>query len=90
MRTARHVIVTGRVQGVFFRVWTKERADALGVTGWVRNCPEGSVEAHVEGDADAVDRMINAMRKGPGGASVERVEVVDGSPGQADSFAIRH
>lgn len=89
-RVARSVRVSGRVQGVFFRVWTKEQADALGVTGWVRNCPDGSVEAHVEGGADAVERMIDAMRKGPDGASVERVEVVDASPGQADSFAIRH
>ena len=90
MKTARHVRVSGRVQGVFFRVWTKEQADALGVGGWVRNCPDGSVEAHVEGDADAVERMIDAMRKGPGGANVERVEVVDASPRQADTFAIRH
>ena len=87
---SRHVRVSGRVQGVFFRVWTKEQADALGVTGWVRNCPDGSVEAHVAGDAEAVERMIDAMRTGPRGASVERVEVVDASPGHADCFVIRH
>ena len=56
---ARHVTVTGRVQGVFFRAWTRERADALGVVGWVRNCPDGHVEVHIEGQADAVDQMLD-------------------------------
>jgi len=49
MAAARHVQVTGRVQGVFFRGWTQEQAERLGVNGWVRNCPDGSVEAHLEG-----------------------------------------
>ena len=48
--TARHVLVTGRVQGVFFRAWTDEQAQRLHVNGWVRNCPDGSVEVHLEGE----------------------------------------
>jgi acylphosphatase len=90
MATARHVTVTGRVQGVFFRVWTKEQADALGISGWVRNCPDGDVEAHLEGDAEAVQQMIEAMRRGPDGAKVEQLDVDDAPVGQADGFAIRH
>ena len=52
-KVARHVRIYGRVQGVFFRAWTREEAERLGVTGWVRNCPDGRVEAHVEGDETA-------------------------------------
>ena len=52
-KVARHVIITGRVQGVFFRAWTCDEAETIGVNGWVRNCSDGSVEAHAEGDAEA-------------------------------------
>ena len=55
MTIARHISVTGRVQGVFFRSWTREQADALEVTGWVRNCPDGRVDAHLEGEEAAVE-----------------------------------
>ena len=51
---ARHLSITGRVQGVFFRAWSREQADQLGVRGWIRNRPDGHVEAHVEGDEAAV------------------------------------
>ena len=60
---ARHVRVTGRVQGVFYRAWTREQAHALGVHGWVRNCPDGSVEAHAEGDEQAVEELVVRMSK---------------------------
>ncbi len=53
-----HVIVEGRVQGVFFRAYTREEAEKLGLTGWVRNRPEGTVEAVVEGDAGSVNTML--------------------------------
>ena len=89
-RIAKSVRVTGRVQGVFFRAWTKEQADALSVSGWIRNCSDGSVEAHLEGDAGAVGQLIESMREGPSGASIERLEVDDATADHTDRFAIRH
>jgi acylphosphatase len=90
MTVARHVRVTGRVQGVFFRGWTAERARALGVMGWVRNCPDGSVEAHVEGEEEAVGKLIEHMRSGPPGASVTDLVAVNASPANAKGFEVRH
>ncbi|MEO5972432.1 MAG: acylphosphatase [Sphingomicrobium sp.] len=90
MRVGRTVKVTGQVQGVVFRAWTKQQADQLHVSGWVRNCPDGSVEAHLEGDAEAVDQMIAAMKHGPDGAKVDRQEVAEAPAGHADRFDIRH
>ncbi len=72
-RTALDVVVTGHVQGVFFRASMRERADQLGVTGWVRNAPDGSVRAHLEGDADAVDSLAAWCSHGPPAAVVEDV-----------------
>ena len=57
--------VTGRVQGVSFRWYTQEQAQGLGVTGWVRNEPDGSVAAHVEGEPGAVDALVAWCRRGP-------------------------
>ncbi len=62
---ARHRSITGRVQGVFFRAWSQEQADELGVNGWIRNCPDGHVEAHVEGEEAAVEQMIERCGEGP-------------------------
>ena len=87
---ARHVTVTGRVQGVFFRAWTKQQADALGVTGWVRNCPDGRVDAHVEGEDSAVQRLIDQLRRGPSAAQVEDVHVWDVETFDFDDFEVRH
>jgi len=89
-RVARHVRVTGRVQGVFFRAWTSEQAEALEVRGWVRNCPDGRVEAHVEGDDAAVEQMIDKLRRGPPSANVEDVRTWDVEPCDFDSFEVRH
>ena len=74
---ARHVRLTGRVQGVFFRAWTQQQALEFGVNGWVRNCPDGSVEAHLEGDEAAMKALIQRMHEGPPSARVEHVEVED-------------
>ena len=90
MRIARHVRVTGQVQGVFFRAWTREQAERLGVAGWVRNCADGSVEAHLEGNEDAVQRLVGALREGPSGASVEKLDVDDAALSDAASFEVRH
>ena len=87
---ARHVRLTGRVQGVFFRAWAQERARALGVTGWVRNCPDGRVEAHVEGDEQAVEQIIEKMRSGPPSAQVEDLRVWEVEAFEYDDFEVRH
>jgi acylphosphatase len=87
---ARRVRATGRVQGVFFRAWTKEQADALGVGGWVRNCPDGSVEAHLEGDKHAVQRMTDLLHRGPSSAQVAQLAVEDAEAEGAGGFDVRH
>jgi acylphosphatase len=69
------VIIHGRVQGVFFRDTTRRQAVSRGVAGWVRNRPDGAVEAVFEGDPGAVEAMLAFCREGPRGASVDRVEV---------------
>src|SRR5688572_20913803 len=70
MIVARRFTISGRVQGVGFRWFTKDVADREGVNGWVRNLPDGRVEALVEGDVDAVTRVERALRMGPRGARV--------------------
>ena len=87
---ARHVSVTGRVQGVFFRAWMREQAEALGVTGWVRNCSDGAVEAYAEGDAGDVEELIDLMREGPPGADVGHVDVDTADLEGLNGFEIRH
>ena len=72
-----HVFVSGRVQGVWFRESTRERAEELGVGGWVRNLPDGRVEALFEGDEAAVRRAVDFVREGPRHARVERVELAE-------------
>ncbi len=71
MIVARRFLIGGRVQGVGFRMFTASRAGAEGVHGYVRNLDDGTVEALVEGDQEAVDRMELALRRGPIGARVE-------------------
>ena len=85
----RRVIVHGRVQGVFFRDTTRRIAQSRGVTGWVRNTPEGAVEAVFEGDADAVEALVRFAHEGPRGAAVEHVEVADEEPEGLTEFRIR-
>ncbi len=70
-----HVYISGRVQGVFFRDSTRHLARRYGVTGWVRNLPDGRVEALFEGEKDAVQRLIDWCYQGPPGARVDRVDV---------------
>ena len=86
----RHVRVTGHVQGVFFRVWAQGHARELGISGWIRNCPDGSVEAHLAGEEEAVERMIERMRRGPSNARVEDVSVEDAEAGGLGRFEVRH
>ena len=87
--TARHLVVHGRVQGVFFRDWTVETARSLGVSGWVRNRSDGTVEAQLEGEDEAVQRMVAAMHGGPPRARVERIEERAVEPDGLDRFERR-
>ncbi len=70
-----HVFVCGRVQGVFFRQETKQQAQRLGVKGWVRNLPDGRVEAVFEGEESAVKAITEYSHHGPASAKVDKVEV---------------
>ena len=70
-----HVFVSGRVQGVFFRQKTKQQAEGIVVNGWVRNLPDGRVEAVFEGEEEAVKALVEYCRHGPSSAKVENVEV---------------
>jgi acylphosphatase len=78
------VQIHGRVQGVFFRAETRSRAQSLGLAGWVRNEPDGRVEALFEGEPDRVDSMVEWCRRGPSGAHVNEVEVFEEGAGQAE------
>ena len=69
-----HVIVSGRVQGVWYRGWTVDRANSLNITGWVRNRRDGTVEAMFSGDDDDVDQMLNALHDGPPLANVLHID----------------
>lgn len=68
------VRITGRVQGVGFRIATVRHAHMLGITGWVRNAPDGSVDALLQGPHDQIDRMLSWLHVGPPGARVAQVE----------------
>ena len=84
----RRVAVQGHVQGVFFRETTRRRALADGLAGWVRNLPDGSVEAVFEGEPEAVERLVEYVRSGPGRAEVSEAEVSEEEPGGLRGFRI--
>jgi len=91
MKKRIHVFISGRVQGVFFRYTSKELAEQLGVTGWIRNLPDGRVEAVVEGDEDKVEEMLEFFHKGPPLARVDKVEVIEEEyKGEFKDFKIRY
>jgi acylphosphatase len=85
----KRVVVSGRVQGVFFRDTVRRRARASGVAGWARNLPDGTVEAVFEADPAVVDQMVRFCRAGPGRADVTSVEVIDEEPEGLSGFEIR-
>jgi acylphosphatase len=80
----RHLVIRGRVQGVGYRAWTQYTAEARGLEGWVRNRRDGSVEAVVSGDMQAMREMIGLCRKGPPGARVDAIEERDGTQAELD------
>jgi acylphosphatase len=85
----RRVVVSGQVQGVFFRHTCRREALRRGVTGWVRNCPDGTVEAVFEGPEDAVSAMVAWARAGPAHAVVDDVQVTEEPLEGADGFRVR-
>jgi len=68
------VLVSGRVQGVFYRAFTRQNAEQLGLSGWVKNLEDGRVEAEIEGSRQAIERMLTKMGRGPPGARVDDIE----------------
>ena len=88
-KVGRQLRVYGRVQGVFFRQWTLNQARRLGVSGWVRNRPDGTVEAHLTGEEDAVAKLVAAMHQGPSQAVVEHIVASEVEPEEASDFSVR-
>jgi acylphosphatase len=90
MIVARRFLISGRVQGVGFRMFAEDTAAREGVHGYVRNTDDGRVEALVEGDQEAVDRVERALRRGPAGAHIEDFDVEPAAPSyRATGFYIR-
>lgn len=90
--TCRHFVVTGRVQGVFYRASTKEEATRLGLAGWVRNCNDGSVELVACGEEEILDQLERWLWQGPKFAEVSGVQVdaVESSETGFNGFSIRY
>jgi acylphosphatase len=88
-RVARRVVVSGHVQGVFFRDRTRREAHRHGVAGWVRNCADGTVEAFFEGPPEAVAALVRWCREGPRHATVYELRVQDAEPEGLGAFQIR-
>ncbi len=88
-RIARRVVVHGRVQGVFFRECTSQEAARHGVAGWVANRPDGTVEAHFEGDRAAVRALVRWSRVGPRHAAISHVDVSEVAPSGMAGFSVR-
>jgi acylphosphatase len=87
----KHLIIQGRVQGVFYRATFQDRAFALDVTGWVKNNFDGSVEAVIEGDAENVEKLIKWCYHGPRGAHVTNVDVMtEQYTGSFNTLSIKH
>jgi acylphosphatase len=85
----RRLIVHGRVQGVGFRWAIARAAESRGVAGWAQNRPDGTVEAVLEGESDAVEAVVRLSREGPRGAQVERVDVAEEEPEAVRGFVTR-
>lgn len=86
---ARRLVIRGRVQGVFYRGWTVDEARALGLSGWVRNRRDGTVEMIVAGEERALEQMIERCREGPPAAHVEQVEVQEAEEAPPAGFEQR-
>ena len=87
--TAKRAVVHGHVQGVFFRATVARAAEREGVAGWASNRADGAVEVFLEGEPDAVERVLEVCRTGPRGADVERVDVSEAEPEGRSGFETR-
>jgi acylphosphatase len=87
--TRKRVVVSGQVQGVFFRDTARRRAEAAGVAGWISNRPDGAVEAVFEGDESTVDQLVDFCRRGPSRAEVSSIDVIDEQPEGLSGFQVR-
>ena len=91
MRSKIHVVVSGRVQGVFFRYFTKENAQKLGLFGWVKNTGDGNVELVAEGEKGDLEKLIGKLRKGPPLATVRDLKVEwDDNSEEFTGFSVRY
>ena len=88
MTVRKRVRAHGRVQGVFFRDSLRRAAQREGVAGWAANRSDGTVEAVLEGEPEAVERVVELCRRGPGHAEVERLDVTDEDPEGLDGFRV--
>ncbi len=84
-----HIVVRGRVQRVWYRGSAQALAVELGLAGWAKNCPDGTVEIHVEGDRARLDEFIEWCKKGPPSADVTRIDVTPVPPREMEKFFIR-
>lgn len=89
MQRSVRVTIEGKVQGVWFRAWTEQNANELGLSGWVRNCYDGSVEAVFSGDGPSVEAMLDRLWDGPEHARVTRVKPEDCAAPDGDGFMVR-
>jgi len=86
-----HVLISGRVQGVWYRAFTKQKAEQLGIKGWVRNASDGKVEAIFEGEENKIDQMIDWCYKGPPLAKIKDIEIKKQQATNAfEDFSIKH
>ena len=88
MKVTRHLQISGRVQGVGFRFYAQRKAQELGVTGWVRNRRDGSVEVMAQGAPEAVEAMIAWARRGPASAAVSEVRIAEGDGEYAEFMVL--
>ena len=85
-----HALISGLVQGVFFRSETRRIAKSLNIKGWVKNLPDGRVEVMAEGEKDKIDKLIEFLKQGPPAASVDNVDVkIEDYKGEFEDFAIK-
>lgn len=90
-KVRKHIFISGRVQGVGFRAYTRQNAQQLGVNGWVKNLYDGRVEAVLEGNKNAVNQMEKKLRKGPRFANVDKINIENESyQGNFSSFSVKY
>jgi acylphosphatase len=91
MNTRAHLIISGRVQGVFYRAFTEDVASSLGLMGWVRNLPDGKVEAVFEGDRNSIQKAITSCHDGPPAARVDNIDLTwEDFTGEFSSFFVKY